>query len=77
MKLTYPQDFESVPDFKTIRGTPEIIGLKFVNEIDLEFLIRFSTGDQAWFPEDLCPCPNQIPTFFKRFEKTIKLFNKI
>jgi len=70
-RAEYPQDFH----FEPLQAPKEttIIGLRFINDVDMEFLIHWPDNSLDWFHEDYCPCPNQIPIFFSRFKRTMKL----
>lgn len=54
----------------------QIIGVRFINDIDVEFLIQWSDGTTSWLHEDVCFYQKQISDFFKRFEKSFKLMNR-
>lgn len=54
----------------------QIIGVRFINDIDVEFLIQGSDGTTSWLHEDVCPYATQVSNFFKRFEKSFKLMNR-
>lgn len=66
-------------DFKPEQPTTEIkvIGMRFVNDLDLEFLIHWPDGSTTWIHEDICPYPDQISDFFRRFEKSFKLLKRV
>ena len=46
----------------------QIIGVRFINDIDVEFLIRWPDNSTTWLHEDVCFYQKQISDFFKRFE---------